>query len=103
MRKKRKNNFFSVKRKNSSWKRECLRELFTVPMPHIHAVVFQSSEGIVHVRKSDESLACRFARGDVYTILSYVESYKVIQSQKIDKNVIIFPLKNEEERSNEAE
>ena len=67
------------------------RSRFTVPMPHIPAVEFQSSKGIVHVRKRDESLACWFARGDVYTILSYVESYKVIQSQKIDKNVIQFP------------
>ena len=55
--------------------------LFTVPMPHIHAVEFQSSEGIVHVQESDESLACWFAGGDVYAVLSYVESYKVIQSQ----------------------
>jgi hypothetical protein len=57
--------------------RSYLLGLFTVPMPHIHAVEFQSSKGIVHVHKSDESLACWFARGDVYAILSYVESYKV--------------------------
>jgi hypothetical protein len=50
-------------------------------MPHIHAVEFQSSKGIVHVHESDESLACWFAGGDVYAVLSYVESYKVIQSQ----------------------
>ena len=50
-------------------------------MPHILAVEIQSSKGIVHVRKRDERLACRFARGDVYAILSYVESYKLSQSQ----------------------
>ena len=51
-------------------------------MPHILAIEVQSSEGIVHGRECDESLACRFARGDVYTILSYLQSYKVSQSQK---------------------
>jgi hypothetical protein len=49
-------------------------------MPYIPVIVFESSKNIVHVRQRDEGLAFSVIGEDIYTILSYIESYKLIQS-----------------------